>query len=88
MARGGSSCEKFERRRQSSGQVVLETACRWENEVVVRCRKSAYGFKVPRVYDDCSVIGGEFCEFLATAPILFLPLWWSLPIQVVAWDGP
>jgi len=39
---------------------------RWEIEVVMRFYKSACEFDETRVQDDYSVIGSEFCDFLAT----------------------
>ena len=39
---------------------------RWEIEIVMRYYKSACGFDEPRVHDDYSVIGSEFCDFLST----------------------
>ena len=39
---------------------------RWEIEIVMRHCKSACEFDETRVQDDCSVIGSEFCDFLAT----------------------
>ena len=78
-ARSSHSSEEHERRRQSFGLVVLESdldmppetayrayACRWEIEVVMRHYKSACEFDGTRVHDDYSVIGSEFCDFLAT----------------------
>lgn len=78
-ARCSHSSEEHERRRQSFGLVVLESdldmppetayrayACRWEIEIVMRYYKSACEFDETRVHDDYSVIGSEFCDFLAT----------------------
>ena len=61
------------------GTIVLESDCdlslenayaayaeRWEIEVVMRFYKSACQFDDTRVQDDYSVIGAEFCDFLAT----------------------
>ena len=39
---------------------------RWEIELVMRYYKSACEFDETRVQDDYSVIGSEFCDFLAT----------------------
>jgi len=39
---------------------------RWEIEIAVRFYKSACEFDETRVHDDYSVIGSEFCDFLAT----------------------
>ena len=39
---------------------------RWEIEIVMRYYKSACEFDETRVQDDYSVIGSEFCDFLAT----------------------
>jgi len=39
---------------------------RWEIELVMRFYKSALEFDETRVHDDYSVIGSEFCDFLAT----------------------
>lgn len=39
---------------------------RWEIEIVMRYYKSACCFDETRVHDDYSVIGSEFCDFLAT----------------------
>lgn len=38
---------------------------RWEIEIVMRFYKSACDFDETRVHDDYSVIGSEFCDFLA-----------------------
>lgn len=40
--------------------------CRWEIELVMRYYKQACEFDETRVHDDYSVIGSEFCSFLAT----------------------
>ena len=39
---------------------------RWEIELVMRFYKSALEFDETRVHDDYSVIGSEFCDFLAS----------------------
>ena len=39
---------------------------RWEIELVMRFYKQACGFDETRVHDDYSVIGSEFCNFLAS----------------------
>ena len=39
---------------------------RWEIEIVMRFYKSALEFDETRVHDDYSVIGSEFCDFLAS----------------------
>ena len=39
---------------------------RWEIEIVMRFYKSSCEFDETRVHDDYSVIGSEFCDFLAT----------------------
>jgi transposase len=43
---------------------------RWEIELVMRFYKSACEFDETRVHDDYSVIGTEFCDFLASCPHL------------------
>ena len=48
-----------------------ETVCkayedRWEIEIVMWHCKSLCEFDETRVQDDCSVIGSEICDFLAT----------------------
>ena len=66
-------------KQRSFGTIVLESDCdlslenayaayaeRWEIEVVMRFYKSACQFDDTRVQDDYSVIGAEFCDFLAT----------------------
>ena len=66
-------------KQKSFGTIVLESDCdlslenayaayaeRWEIEVVMRFYKSACQFDDTRVQDDYSVIGSEFCDFLAT----------------------
>ena len=70
---------ELDRRRRSFGTIVLESdldmdpevayrayARRWEIEVVMRYYKNALGFDDTREHDDYSVIGSEFCDFLAT----------------------
>ena len=39
---------------------------RWQIEIVMRYYKSAFRFDETRVHSDYSVIGSEFCDFLAT----------------------
>ena len=69
----------FEAARRSFGTIVLECDLdlppetvyrmyeeRWEIEIVMRYYKSALEFDETRVQDDYSVIGSEFCDFLAT----------------------
>ena len=66
-------------KQRSFGTGVLESDCnlspdsayaayaeRWEIEIVMRYYKSACQFDDTRVQDDYSVIGSEFCNFLAT----------------------
>jgi hypothetical protein len=70
---------EFERRRRQFGTIVLECDLdlppetvykayeeRWQIEIVMRYYKNACGFDETRVQDDWSVIGSEFCDFLAT----------------------
>ena len=69
----------FEAARRSFGTLVLECDLdlppetvyrmygeRWEIEIVMRYYKSALEFDETRVQNDYSVIGSEFCDFLAT----------------------
>ena len=78
-AKGTYDRNEFERRRREFGTIVLEcdldlppeTAYkayeeRWQIEIVMRYYKNACGFDETRVQDDYSVIGSEFCDFLAT----------------------
>ena len=78
-AKGTYDRTEFERRRREFGTIVLEcdldlppeTAYkayeeRWQIEIVMRYYKTACGFDETRVQDDYSVIGSEFCDFLAT----------------------
>lgn len=71
--------EQFERQRRRFGTIVLECDLdlppetiykaydeRWQIEIVMRYYKNACGFDETRVQDDYSVIGSEFCDFLAT----------------------
>ena len=73
------SAEALADKQKSFGTIVLESDCdlsienayaaydeRWEIEVVMRYYKSACQFDDTRVQDDYSVIGSEFCDFLAT----------------------
>lgn len=70
--------EKFKKKRERFGTVVLECDMdlspevvykaydsRWEIEIVMRYYKSACEFDETRVHDDYSVIGSEFCDFLS-----------------------
>ena len=70
---------EYEKARQSFGTIVLECDLdldvgkayrmyeeRWEIELVMRYYKSACEFDETRVHGDYSVIGSEFCDFLAT----------------------
>ncbi len=76
---GTYSAEALAEKQRSFGTIVLESDCdlsltnayaayaeRWEIEVVMRYYKSACQFDDTRVQDDYSVIGTEFCDFLAT----------------------
>ena len=76
---GTYSAEVLAEKQRSFGTIVLESDCdlslenayaayaeRWEIEVVMRFYKSACQFDDTRVQDDYSVIGAEFCDFLAT----------------------
>lgn len=76
---GTYSAEILAEKQKSFGTIVLESDCnlsienayaayaeRWEIEVVMRYYKSACQFDDTRVQDDYSVIGSEFCDFLAT----------------------
>ena len=69
----------YEEARRSFGTIVLECDLdldpgrvyrmyeeRWEIELVMRYYKSACEFDETRVQSDYSVIGSEFCDFLAT----------------------
>lgn len=73
------SIEDLKEKQQTFGTVVLECDLdlppeiaykaydrRWEIELVMRYYKSACDFDETRVHDDRSVIGSEFCDFLAT----------------------
>lgn len=73
------SAEALAEKQRAFGTIVLESDCglslenayaayaeRWEIEVVMRFYKSACQFDETRVQDDYSVIGAEFCDFLAT----------------------
>jgi hypothetical protein len=70
---------EFLEKQKVSGTVVLESDLdltpeaayktygkRWEIELVMRFYKSACEFDETRVHDDYSVIGTEFCDFLAS----------------------
>ena len=76
---GTYSAEALAEKQKSFGTIVLESDCdlsienayaayaeRWEIEIVMRYYKSACQFDDTRVQDDYSVIGSEFCDFLAT----------------------
>ena len=76
---GTYSAEKLAEKQKEFGTIVLESDCdltpeqayqayaeRWEIEIVMRYYKSACEFDDTRVQDDYSVIGTEFCDFLAT----------------------
>lgn len=76
---GTYSAEVLAEKQKSFGTIVLESDCdlsienayaayaeRWEIEVVMRYYKSVCQFDDTRVQDDYSVIGSEFCDFLAT----------------------
>ena len=76
---GTYSAEALAEKQKSFGAIVLESDCelsienayaayakRWEIEIVMRYYKSACQFDDTRVQDDYSVIGSEFCDFLAT----------------------
>ena len=67
------------KKQQQFGTVILESdldttpeiiykayESRWEIEIVMRFYKSACEFDETRVHDDYSVMGTEFCDFLAT----------------------
>ena len=71
--------DPFREKQRSFGTIVLESDLelapviiykayedRWEIEIVMRYYKSACEFDETRVQDDYSVIGSEFCDFLAT----------------------
>ena len=73
------STEKYEKKKQEFGTIVLETDLdlspeiafssynsRWEIELVMRYYKHACEFDETRVHDDYSVIGSEFCDFLSS----------------------
>jgi len=70
---------EYEEARRSFGTIVLECDLdldpgkvyrmyeeRWEIELVMRYYKSACEFDETRVHGDYSVIGSEFCDFLAS----------------------
>ena len=78
-AKGTYDRAEYERQRRRFGTLVLEcdldlppeTAYkayeeRWQIEIVMRYYKNACGFDETRVQDDYSVIGSEFCDFLAS----------------------
>lgn len=71
--------EAYEATRETFGTIVLESDLdlppevvyrayeeRWQIELVMRYYKSACEFDETRVHSDYSVIGSEFCDFLAT----------------------
>lgn len=71
--------DAYEAKRTTFGTIVLECDLdlppeivyrayeeRWQIELVMRYYKSACGFDDTRVHSDYSVIGSEFCDFLAT----------------------
>lgn len=71
--------EELREKQRSFGTIVLESDLdlstetiykaycnRWEIEIVMRYYKSACEFDETRVHDDYSVIGSEFCDFIAT----------------------
>lgn len=77
--KGTYDLEAFKIKQKSFGTMVLESDLdlepeiiykaygnRWEIELVMRYYKSACEFDETRVQDDYSVIGSEFCDFLAT----------------------
>lgn len=77
--KGNYSLDDLRERQRTFGVIVLESDLdlppevvykvyekRWEIEVVMRFYKSACEFDETRVQDDYSVIGSEFCDFLAT----------------------
>jgi hypothetical protein len=76
---GTYSAGELAEKQKEFGTIVLESDCdltpeqaymayadRWEIEIVMRYYKSACEFDDTRVQDDYSVIGTEFCDFLAT----------------------
>ena len=76
---GTYSAGALAEKQREAGTIVLESDCdltpekaylayadRWEIEIVMRYYKSACEFDDTRVQDDYSVIGSEFCDFLAT----------------------
>jgi transposase len=76
---GTYSLDELQKKQSVFGTVVLECdldigpetaykayAGRWEIEVVMRYYKSALELDETRVHDDYSVIGSEFCDFLAS----------------------
>ena len=77
--KGNYTCETFLAKQRSFGTIVLECdldlppetvyrayASRWEIEIVMRYYKNACQFDDTRVQDDYSLLGSEFCDFLAT----------------------
>lgn len=76
---GTYSSEALTKKQKLFGTIVLESDCdltpeqaymayadRWKIEIVMRYYKSACEFDDTRVQDDYSVVGSEFCDFLAT----------------------
>ena len=76
---GTYDLDTFRKKQISFGTMVLESDLdfapetiykayedRWEIEIVMRYYKPACKFDETRVHDDYSVIGSEFCNFLAT----------------------
>ena len=77
--KGNYTCETFLAKQRSFGTIVLECdldlppetvyrayASRWEIGIVMRYYKNACQFDDTRVQDDYSLLGSEFCDFLAT----------------------
>ena len=79
MENGTFDDGEFKRKQRSFGTIVLESdlelepeviykaySHRWEIEIVMRFYKDVLGLDETRVHDDYSVIGSEFCNFLAS----------------------
>ena len=76
---GNFENEKYKKDSISFGTIILESdcdmnplvayraySCRWEIELVMRYYKQACEFDETRVHTDYSVLGSEFCNFLAS----------------------
>ena len=74
-----SNLEKFQKKQKSFGTIVLESNLdmtsanayrayneRWTIEISMRYYKNALSFNDTRVHNDYSVLGSEFCDFIAS----------------------